>query len=439
MDQLASLVARLESVTVKLETAAVGKPIANGAVGAVGDESRVMLEFNKLMSGSLADFVANGSLLDDPIPEMTDLVMGAFTALKEFISLASKSAKPNAQALPGLLVSLQEAMAKISSLRDSKRSSPYFSHLSMISEGIPALGWVVVEPTPAPYVGEMKEAGQFYANRVIKDFKDKKHVAWVSSFMTLLSDLQAYVKQYHTTGLVWNPKGAVASPSVPVKSDVKPPAPASKSLLSDLSAGTSGLRKVDKSEMTHKNPELRASSVVKEAPIEKKAPPVPLKTPNKPPRLELEGNKWVVENYSNESCLVIEKTEIRHTVYIFNCNNCTIMIKGKVNAVSIDACKKTGVLIDNVVSTIDVVNGKSISVQITGKAPTMAVDKTDGLQVYLSKDSLDMEVLSAKSSSINFMVPTDDGDYVEHAAPEQLKIQLAADGKKLVTSAVEHK
>jgi adenylyl cyclase-associated protein len=41
------------------------------------------------------------------------------------------------------------------------------------------------------------------------------------------------------------------------------PAPASAAnVLGELSKGTGGLRKVDKSEMTHKNPELRATSVV---------------------------------------------------------------------------------------------------------------------------------------------------------------------------------
>lgn len=42
----------------------------------------------------------------------------------------------------------------------------------------------------------------------------------------------------------------------------KPAAPSTANLLGELSKGTSGLRKVDKSEMTHKNPELRATSVV---------------------------------------------------------------------------------------------------------------------------------------------------------------------------------
>ena len=28
-------------------------------------------------------------------------------------------------------------------------------------------------PTPAPFVKEMKDAGMFYGNRVLKDFKDR--------------------------------------------------------------------------------------------------------------------------------------------------------------------------------------------------------------------------------------------------------------------------
>lgn len=41
---------------------------------------------------------------------------------------------------------------------------------------------------------------------------------------------------------------------------------APKGLFSDIGGDvTKGLRKVDKSEMTHKNPELRASSVVAES------------------------------------------------------------------------------------------------------------------------------------------------------------------------------
>lgn len=31
-------------------------------------------------------------------------------------------------------------------------------------------------------------------------------VAWAKSFVALIDALHAYVKQYHTTGVKWNPK-----------------------------------------------------------------------------------------------------------------------------------------------------------------------------------------------------------------------------------------
>lgn len=85
-------------------------------------------------------------------------------------------------------------------------------------------------PAPAPYVKEMNDAGQFYTNRVLKDWKekDKKHVDWVKAWVQTLSELQAYVKQYHTTGLVWAGKSApsVAVPPPPPLGCPPPPPPA---------------------------------------------------------------------------------------------------------------------------------------------------------------------------------------------------------------------
>jgi adenylyl cyclase-associated protein len=116
------------------------------------------------------------------------------------------------------------------------------------------------------------------------------------------------------------------------KSDQKPSA---AGLLDELSKGTTGLRKVDKSEMTHKNPDLRAGSVVKATEKPAVVPKAGNNAPKGPPKLALEGNKWVVENHHNNSEVVIDKTELRHVVYIYNCHNSTIKINGKVNAVTV--------------------------------------------------------------------------------------------------------
>lgn len=42
--------------------------------------------------------------------------------------------------------------------------------------------------------------------------------------------------------------------------------------------------------------------------------------------------------------------------------------------------------------------------------PTIIIDKTDGCQMYLNKDSLNVEIVSSKSSEMNVMLPTASGD-----------------------------
>ena len=105
---------------------------------------------------------------------------------------------------------------------------------------------------------------------------------------------------------------------------------------------------------------------------------------------------------------------------------------------SLDSCQKTGVLLESVVAAVDVVNCKSIQLQILGKTPTIALDKTDSGQVFLSASCLDVEILTAKCSAININIPEigENGDYAERPVPEQLKSTIV-DGK-LITVPVEH-
>jgi adenylyl cyclase-associated protein len=210
---------------------------------------------------------------------------------------------------------------------------------------------------------------------------------------------------------------------------------------------TAGLRKVNKDEMTHKNPSLRASSVVparSSSSLRAKSPAPPSKskpahlTKKKPPKKELDGSKWYIENYENEQALTLEDVEINHSVFIFRCKNTTIQIKGKINAVSLNECGKTNIIVDNLVSSIEVIKSNNFAIQIMGKAPNLQVDQCDGGTVYVSKESLDMEIFTSKSSAININVPGvgEDWDYQECAVPEQLKTTIK--GGKLVTEIVEH-
>jgi adenylyl cyclase-associated protein len=315
--------------------------------------------------------------------------------------------------------------------------------------------------------------------------------------LTFLDSLSGYVKENFVTGLTWNANGvnpqafigkspseasgsasgpasagpsgtAAAAPPAPSAGGPPPPPPpppppyiaednddkpaqaatGAAAVFAEINKGTSvtaNLRKVDKSEMTHKNPNLRAGSTVA-APTSPKrqGPPTPNKpdkyTLKKAAKTSLETNKWVVENHENNHEVVIEETLINQAVYIFNCKNSTIRIKGKVNAVTMDSCTKCGIAVDSTVSTVDIVNCKSFALQVFKVVPTIAVDKCDSGEIYLSKDCLGVEILSAKSTSLNVLVPEDDeaedSDYKEIPVPEQFKTTIV--NGKLVTVTVEH-
>jgi len=46
------------------------------------------------------------------------------------------------------------------------------------------------------------------------------------------------------------------------------------------------------------------------------------------------------------------------------------------------------------------------------KVPTVSIDKTDGCMVYLSKDSLNTQIVTAKSSEMNILIPDGTGEFV---------------------------
>lgn len=198
--------------------------------------------------------------------------------------------------------------------------------------------------------------------------------------------------------------------------------------------------------MTHKHPELRASSVVPDrptSPSKRAGPPVKAKpasfTKKKPARTELEdGNKWIIENHEDNREILIDQTALNHTVHVFGCKNTVIRITGKVNAVAMVNCKKTSLVVDSLVSSLSITSSPSFEVQITGVVPTILIDATDSGQVYLSDACKDtVEIITAKTSAINISVPSgDDGDYTERAIPEQMKTRVI--NGKLVTEIVEH-
>merc|ERR1712156_133819 len=458
--ELEALIQRLESVATRLEKTQGG----GSAVEDDGEVAPFVGAFDDILTGPFKTFCDLSQKIGGDVTTHGAMVEAAFKAQREFWVIASKSKKPADKDLQSLLLPLSNKISEIQDFREKNRRSIYFNHLSAISESIPALGWVAVSPAPGPYVKEMNDAGQFYTNRVLKDSKDSRaskdwnappnsHVDWTKSWVSTLVNLQALVKQFHTTGLVWNPKGGDAKAQTVSTTNGGPAAPpppddipsgggedsGRNALLASLNQGenvTKGLKKVTSDMQTHKNPGLRGSAPI---PAKEKKSVSPPKygastAPQKPPKFGLEGKKWVVEFQRNNSGLVIEECEVNQSVYVYKCDGSTIQVKGKVNNIILDSCKKTAVVFKSVVSSCEFINCQSVQMQVLESVPTISVEKTDGCQMYLSKGEKP-EIITAKSSEMNVIIPTDDDDYVEQPIPEQFKTIIK--GTKLDTKASE--
>lgn len=388
IDGLSSIIGSLES------------QLGLGPESAGDDQS--LAEFDNIVMGSLSNFISTSEKIGGDAANQAAMVSAAFQAQRQFLSTASSSKKPADANIQKLLKPTSDLIGEIQKFRETNRRSEMFNHLSAVSESIPALGWVTVAPTPAPFVKEMKDAGMFYTNRVLKDWKEKdsRHSTWVRSWVETLTALQNFVKKHHTTGLMWNPNGGEAS----------------------LDAST---------------PKVITSTLASSPAKPKAVPKVPRvfgKQTEKTPSKRQDGKKWLVEYFKGDREITIDGAQMNQTIYIYKCENSAVKVTGKCNNVILDSCRKTGVVFESLVSGCEIVNCQGVQVQSLGTAPLILVDKTDGCQMFLSKDSISAEIVTAKSSEMNVMVPKDD-EFVEMPIPEQFKSVI--NGTNVITLPTE--
>ncbi|XP_041868548.1 adenylyl cyclase-associated protein 2 [Melanotaenia boesemani] len=467
MQRLERAVTRLEQMSVTMQ-ASSGMGNGNCVNGIDGGLSQCVEAFDVLMKGPVSDYLDNSKSIGSEVEKHAEMVNNALQTQRTFLKMAAMHQEPAQTELQDLLKPISDHIQEIQNFRERNRGSSLFNHLSAVSESIPALGWVAVSQKPGPYVKEMNDAATFYTNRVLKEYKetDRRHVDWVRSYLSIWTEMQAFIKQHHTTGLMWSKTGPIApaslfdtppAPSAPcppppppppgpppvfTSDDCKPQADSAaaqhSALFAQLNQGTDitkGLKRVSEEQKTHKNPNLRsqvsATKIKNPAPV--KAPKAAVQ--KRPPLLELEGKKWRVENFDQKHDLVIDEAELKQVVYVFSCNNSTLQIKGKINSIIVDNCKKLGLVFDNAVGIVEIINSKAIQLQVLGTVPTISINKTEGCQVYLSKDAINCDIVSAKSSEMNILIPEGEDDYREFPVPEQFK--TVWDGSKLVTEPTE--
>ncbi|KAK2067777.1 hypothetical protein P8C59_001486 [Phyllachora maydis] len=454
-------------------------------------------DFDAFLSGAVKTYATKSNALGGLVAEQAAHVVRGFTEQRRFLLVATKCKKPDlagpeTSVFQDLLKPINNALVAVTEIKESNRGCPVFSQLSTVAEGIMVLAWITVDTRPYKHIEECLGSAQFFGNRVLKEFKDKdaQQVEWVQSFYQVFRDLTEHVKNNCPNG-PWNPTGKSLQDVVKTMSAVPPlpappvvtgagappapppppppppgPPPVIKikeqqkaepvpsggfgAVFSELNQGesvTKSLRKVDRSEMTHKNPSLRSDATVpsRDGSVRAKSP-APGKKPKpesmrvkKPAKKELEGNKWTVENFEKEPAPIEIEASIAHSVLISKCSGTTIIIKGKANAVTVENTSRLSLVVDSLVSTVDAVKSTNFALQVLGTIPTVMLDQIDGAQIYFSKESSATKIFSSKSAGINLnVIAGPDEDYKEVPLPSQLCSYYDEQKGDLVNEIVSH-
>jgi adenylyl cyclase-associated protein len=468
-------------------------------------------EFDLFIEDKIKPYVELSKKINAILGEQAETFQEAIKKEREVLYGASQSKKlslEDEKFQKLVVLPINDLIMKVIKIKDDNRSNENFNFLNAVAEGVAVLGWIVTT-TPVSYIPDFKDSAQFWTNRILKDSKgtnnENESTDWVKTFLNIFDELKNYVKEYQTTGISWNGDEdfetvlnrsndstdgelkSLASESLSTSSVTPPPPPpppppsdffaeeiaanASNTntknvsnegnmgaVFAELNKGesiTSGLKKVDKSQMTHKNPELRKKSV-----------PMPPKKPRnlsssngnkgeeskefhhkekKPAQFELIDNKWMITNMTKEDIndnnnLITIEGNMEQSVYIGNCEGIIIQIKGKVNAISINMSNKVGVIIDKAISSVDMIKCIKCELQIIDNVPIINVDQSDSTNIYLSSSALNVELYSSSCTALNVNIPEgedENSDIKEVAISEQFVTRFDSKGGH-VTDAVVH-
>lgn len=187
-----------------------GGGVAAGGAFMGGDDEEesgadAVSAFKDILAGSLAAYVAAATALGPDMKKQTDAFVAAWKAEDDFIAKSAttpKPAEPDFSVVGGLMGAVGEAG------QDYPPRGDFANHITAVSESVAALGWIAVDTGATNFVGDQAGAGQMYVDRVKmaakKSSNPAAHREWAAAYEALYKDLKAYVKEYHTSALVWN-------------------------------------------------------------------------------------------------------------------------------------------------------------------------------------------------------------------------------------------
>lgn len=440
----------------------VGNAHASSVAAVDVDEAAPSLvAYDEHISSTLKPFVEACNSIEG-LKDTGSNIQKIWDGIRVIIEIGTKCKKPSdvQSSLMPHLKPVQDAMGDI---RKARLDRKFDWHIKAIMEMLACVSWVIMSSPPAPssFIKDTVGSSDFWSNKIRKEYKgkDEKMISFCDTLKALILDLSSYVKEYHLSGLMWNPKGIpiqdfkASSTDTATKTEEKTQtkqAPtgnisgaSSADIMKELAAkrtgdgssAATGLKKVTRDQQTWRKEFKKSTpnsapvpSAVKPSQVKKSSQKITAATPVC--KFQNLGSKWIIEHQTKTSnpngLCTVEIKNPKEQAYIYKCDGATIQIKGKLKSVILDSCTKTNLVFESAISSCEVVNCKRVQIQATGVCPSFSIDKTDGCITYLSEEAVSVtNFVTSKSTEMNVSwTDAKSGEQKEAPIPEQFVHRL---------------
>jgi len=134
-------------------------------------------------------------------------------------------------------------------------------------------------------------------------------------------------------------------------------------------------------------------------------------------------------------------TEPKQRVFISNIVDTFVIIVGKCSKISVEKAKGSGVIFDDVISIVEVVNSSKVQLQANGVIPAIQLDSTHGATIYIQSDQgLEVKVVTSQCSGLNLVTPgeKEEDDNKESPIPEQYETKYNKEKEKWHSNPSQH-
>ncbi|KAH9157334.1 hypothetical protein AeRB84_000806 [Aphanomyces euteiches] len=202
--RLHARVAQLEA-QIGLQAAAGATTNTSSSTTSNTNTTHGFVAYDVFSTAFLSPFLEACEKLGPDFSKYGAIVRRAFDAQRKFLLAASLSQKPS-MPIKSFLAPIHDSIREMHELCDIR--SEWANHQHMLYEGLQTLGWLNVENAP-PHAFMARYMGDVWATKIRAQYKasNADQIRFAATFKTLVTELMAYVEDFHPNGVQWNPEG----------------------------------------------------------------------------------------------------------------------------------------------------------------------------------------------------------------------------------------